>query len=54
MGGSQASLSLPEAHGIILSLVPLQHSWGPGWGGDVSHVSPAQQMAEGHDSQLSS
>lgn len=54
MGGSQARLclSLPESHGIILCLVPPQHSWGTGWGGGVSHVSPEQQMAEGSESQL--
>ena len=54
MGESQARLclSLPESHGIILSLVPLKHSWGTGWGGGVSHVSPAQQMVEASESQL--
>lgn len=52
---SQAKLclSLPESHGIILSLVPLKHSWGTGWVGAVSHVSPVQQM-EGRESQLCS
>lgn len=55
MDVSQAKLclSLPESHGIILSLVPLKHSWGTGWVGAVSHVSPVLQM-EGRESQLCS
>lgn len=47
MGRGQARLclSLPESHGIILSLVPLKHSWGTGWGGGRESCESVQQMA---------
>lgn len=49
--GRPAAPSLPESHASILSPVPLKRSWGTGWGGGVSHVRPAQQMAGGSESQ---
>lgn len=36
MGARPSYASLPESHGIILSLVPLKPSWGTGRGGGES------------------
>lgn len=50
-GARPAAPSLPESHASILSPVPLKRAWGTRWGGGVSHVRPAQQMAGGSESQ---